>query len=108
MTSRKLSIAFVAGALLTAVGSGAFASDKWLGDRGDNWLEHVKSTKSRAQVIAELNEARAQGLVGYSGEETNYPKAPVVKSTRSRSDVQAEAAEATKNRNRSIEYSSGQ
>ncbi len=64
MTSRKLSIAIVAGALVTAVGSGAFASDKWLGDRGDNWEEHIVSTKTRGQVIAELNEASAQGLVG--------------------------------------------
>lgn len=107
MKSGKLSIAIAVGTLFAVAGSGAFASDKWLGDRGDNWEEHIVSTKTRAQVIAELEEARAKGLVTY-GEEPNYPQTPVAKSTRSRAEVRAEAAKAASNPDRSIEYSSGQ
>jgi hypothetical protein len=96
----------VATGLLTVAGSTAFANDKWLGNRGDNWEQHITSTKTRAQVIAELNDARALGLVGY-GQVTAYPSAPVVKSARTRDEVRAEAEEAAKNPKRTIEYSSG-
>lgn len=106
MKSAKLSLSIAAGVLFAVAGSGAFASDKWLGDQGDNWLEHVKSTKTRAEVKAELKEAREQGLI-MTGD-TSYPPEPAVKSTRSRAAVRAEAAEAAKTRDRSIEYSSGQ
>lgn len=97
----------VATGLLAVAGSTAFANDKWLGDRGDNWEEHVSSTKARAQVIAELNDARAQGLVGY-GEESGYPGTAVVKSAHTRDQVRAEAIDAATNPKRAIDYSSGQ
>lgn len=106
MNPRKILILAATG-LFTLAGSTAFANDKWLGNRGDNWEEHITSTKTRAQVIAELNEAFAQGLVGY-GQETEYPKTPVVKSTRTRDEVRAEAIDAAKNPTRTTDYSSGQ
>lgn len=97
----------VATGLLTVAGSTAFANDKWLGNRGDNWEEHITSTKTRAQVIAELNEAHTQGLVRH-GQETEYPIVPVVTSKRTRDEVRAEVIEEAKNPKRTIEYSSGQ
>lgn len=106
MKTSKFVVLF-ATALLSVAGSSAFANDKWLGDRGDNWEEHITSTKTRAQVIAEMNEARAQGLLS-TQIETDYPKQPALKSTRTREQVRAEAVEATKNPVRSIDYSSGQ
>ncbi|RZI40059.1 DUF4148 domain-containing protein [Herbaspirillum sp. HC18] len=106
MKSYKIS-SFVVTAVLGAVaGSPAFASDKWLGNRGDNWEEHIVSTKTRAQVIAELNAARSAGLISY-GQEPRYPDLPVAKSGRSREQVRAEAIDAAKNRQQNIEYSSG-
>lgn len=97
----------VATGLLAVAGSTALANDKWLGNRGDNWEGHVISIKTRAQVLAELNDARAQGLVGY-GQETDYPGTPAVKGARTRKEVRTEAIEAAKNPERAIEYSSGQ
>lgn len=90
-----------------AIAGAASANDKWLGNRGDNWEAHVTSTKTRAQVIAELNEARAQGLVR-NGQEYDYPRLPVAKSTRTRDEVRVEMIEAAKNGVRAIEYSGGQ
>lgn len=103
MKARHIFLSVATGMLIVA-GSGASADDKWLGDRGSNWEEHVKSFKSRAEVVAELNEARAQGLVGNVGD-ANYPSTPVAKSTRSRDEVRAEGAQAARNPNRAIEYS---
>lgn len=73
MKRSKLSPVFFVGAMCAAFGSTAVASDKWLGDRGDNWEEHIVSTKARAQVIAELNDARAKGLLPDNGEAASYP-----------------------------------
>jgi hypothetical protein len=107
MKTRQFPILVAVSALFAITGSNALANDKWLGNRGDNWEEHIVSTKTRAQVIAELNEARSQGLVGY-GEEPGYPKTPIGKSTRSRDEVRAEAIEATKNKTRNLDYIGGQ
>lgn len=107
MKSNKFSLSIVTGVVFAIAGSSAFASDKWLGDRGDNWQDHVVSTKTRAQVIAELKEARAQGLI-VNGDDPHYPRLPVATSTRSRAEVRAEAAGASQNKDRSMEYSSGQ
>lgn len=103
MKTRKF-LVLIATGLFTLAGSSAYAHDKWLGDRGDNWEQHVTSTKTRAQVIAEMNEARAQGLLN-NQLETDYPKASVQKSARTRAEVRAEAFQAAKNSPRSIDYS---
>lgn len=105
MKARKL-LLLIATSLITVAGTTAYASDKWLGDRGDNWEEHITSTKTRAQVINELNEARAQGMIG--ARDTDYPVAPAANSTRTRAEVRAEAIKAAKNPASTIEYSSGQ
>lgn len=106
MKTRQLSALIIA-SLFTAAGSTAFANDVWQGDVGDNWQQHIQSTKTRAQVLAELNEARAQGF-GVGARDTDYPKMQAVKSSRTRDEVRAEAAGAVKNMNRTTDYSSGQ
>jgi hypothetical protein len=106
MKARKL-ILLAATTMLAMSASIASANDKWLGNRGDNWQDHIKSTKTRAEVIAELNEARAQGLVR-GGTMHDYPHGPVAKSTRTRDEVRAEMIEAAKNGTRTVDYTSGQ
>lgn len=103
MKSGKLTIVIAAGALLAVAGGSAFASDKWLGDQGQ---DHIVSTKTRAQVIAELKEAREQGLI-VIGDDPNYPRLPAAKSTRSRAEVCAEAMKAAKNRKFNPDYDVG-
>ena len=53
------------------------------------------STKTRAEVRAELAQAQAQGLL-MRRERQNYPVSAPVRSTRSRDEVRAEAIEAMK------------
>lgn len=105
MKTNKLFLAIAIGALSTTLGTGAFANDKWLGDQGDNWLDHVRSTKTRAEVMAEFEQARAQGLI--MTRDTQYPLQPAATSTRSRAEVQAEAVEAARNPERNPDYVGG-
>lgn len=105
MKTRQFSALIIA-SLFTAAGSAAFANDQWQGDVGDNWLQHIQSTKTRAQVLAELSDARAQGI-GIGASDTDYPRMQFVKSSRTRDEVRAEAAGAAKNLNRTTDYSSG-
>lgn len=105
MKTNKFFLAIAFGALSTTLGAGAFANDKWLGERGDNWLEHIQSTKTRAEVMAELEEARAQGLLTIRDSE--YPVLPAATSTRSRAEVQIEASEAARNQVRNPDYRGG-
>lgn len=105
MKTSRISL-LIAATLVATAGSSAFANDKWLGDRGDNWESHIVSTQSRTQVIAELNDARAQGLTGYA-QDTNYPQTAAFKATRTRAEVSAEAVSAAKDQKRPIEYVGG-
>lgn len=93
MKPNTFPIALVASALCMMTGTTAIASDKWLGDRGDNWEEHIRSTKTRAQVIAELNEARAKGLLPNNGDASSYPEPLGAAIGRSRSEVRTETQE---------------
>ncbi|HJV84594.1 MAG TPA: DUF4148 domain-containing protein [Noviherbaspirillum sp.] len=106
MKSNKLATVFAFTALLTAGLTSAFAGDA-VGN--DNWVEfnNVPSTKTRAEVVAELNAARTQGLLEQNIEAT-YPNLPVARSTRSRDEVRDEAIIATRKQQRGFEYSSGQ
>lgn len=106
MKSNKLSIAIIFGALIAVIGPHALASDKWLGDRGDNWEEHIKSTKSRAEVIAEMQEARAQGLLR-QGDDSQYPATPAATSARSRDAVRTEAEKTNDERKPNPDYMKG-
>lgn len=90
---------FTMAALLVAVSTSSIANDKWLGDSGDNWQEHIVSTKTRAQVIAEIKEARAQGLIS-DGDDSLYPRIPEAKSTLTRDAARAKAAEDARNTQR--------
>lgn len=105
MKSNKFSQFITTGVLCAVVSAGAYADDIWIGDQGDNWQERIVSTKTRAQVLAELKAAREQGLI-VNGE-ADYPPLPAAKSTRSRAEVRAEAIEVAHNMNHGMEYSSG-
>lgn len=63
----------------------------------------VVSTKTRAEVKAELAQARAQGWVT-GGNEPNYPIIAPTPGTRSREEVKAEAIKTAKNRQRNPDY----
>jgi hypothetical protein len=95
MKSKKSAIAFASLLLVTVFSSSAFADDKWIGDQGTNWLDHIKSTKSRAEVIAEMEQARKDGTLQV-GNGSSYPPAPAMASGsgKTRAQVQAEAAQA--------------
>ena len=84
-------IAVIAGVLFASATTGAFADDKWIGDTGSNWQDHIQSTKSRAEVIAELNEARAAGLLSV-GEDPSYPRDQAIVTNRVRNDVRTDIA----------------
>lgn len=105
MKTRKFSI-LIAISMLAVAGSNAVAHDKWLGDRGDNWEEHIVSTKSRTQVIAELKDARARGIEA-GANETSYPNLPAVGRSRTREDVQAELVESIKRPAATLDYIGG-
>lgn len=88
MKSKKLMPAVAGLVLIAGMSSSAFADNKWLGDHGSNWLEHVQSTKSRAEVLAELDQARKDGSLRV-GNGTTYPPQPTADNGRTRAEVQA-------------------
>ncbi len=94
MKSKKAAVAIAVSTLLAAFGSNAFADDKYVGELGSNWRDHITSTKSRAQVIAELKQARANGM--QVGADPFYPRLPET-STKSRAQVVAELEQARAN-----------
>ncbi|GAA4011929.1 hypothetical protein [Actimicrobium antarcticum] len=82
-------------AFVLTTASGAFANDKWIGDEGSNWQEHVRQSKSsltREQVQNATIAAARRGEIK-SGDEPMYPKT-VTSSVRSRAEVHAEAVQA--------------
>ena len=66
----------------------------------------VVSTKTRADVQAEVSQARAQGLLPQE-RQWNYPAAAPARSTRTREEVRAEAVEAAKHYRRNLDYVGG-
>lgn len=71
-------------AALATVGNVAYAAEA----EGNAWLEAATATKTRAEVAAELKQARADGVVGFAG--TNYPWLARAKSVTTREAVKAE------------------
>lgn len=104
MKAGKLTMALGAGALLALSGASALAEDRWLGERGDNWEEHVQSSRTRVQVAAERDDARRQDQVGY-GDDAGYPHIAAAKSSRSREEVRADAAAADRFPDEGVGYS---
>ncbi len=96
MKSKKAAVAIAVSTLLAAFGSNAFADDKYVGELGSNWQDHITSTKSRAQVVAELEQARASGM--QVGADPFYPQIVATPTARSRTEVRAEAKQAAQNR----------
>jgi len=102
MKTKKSILAVASFLMVAAFSSSAFADDQWLGDRGTNWLDHIKSTKSRAEVMAELEQARKAGTL-YVGNGVSYPREPAMtsggtySSGRSRAEVHSEAIQANRN-----------
>lgn len=82
---------------LSTLTTGALADDKWIGNSGSNWLEHVQSTKTRAEVMEELKQAQARGEVRV-GQDSFYPQQELQRfqSTRTRAEVRAEAEKAAR------------
>jgi len=96
MKSKKMVLVIATAALFTGISTGAFANDKYNGEMGSNWQDHIQSTKTRAQVIEELKQARAQGMV-VGGAEPFRREMPKATSNLSRAEVRAEAAQVVKN-----------
>ncbi|MEC4718114.1 DUF4148 domain-containing protein [Noviherbaspirillum sp. CPCC 100848] len=97
MKAKQLMISAMTGlVLISGMTTSAFADDKWLGNRGSNWLEHVQSTKSRAEVRAEVEQARKDGTLRVSNS-ADYPQPPATANTRTRAEVRAEAVQANRN-----------
>ncbi|MGZ9709320.1 DUF4148 domain-containing protein [Glaciimonas sp. GNP009] len=69
----------IAGLIVLAAAGSAFAEAPYPAD------DHFVSTKTRAQVIAELADARAQGLMNYS--DATYPILVAQKSNLTRAQV---------------------
>lgn len=79
----------VAGFALAATTSGAFAADHT--EYAD--FSHVATSKTRAEVRAELEQAYAQGQLNKNTEYSDFSQ---FASTRSRDDVRKEAMQAAK------------
>lgn len=78
--------------LLAAASTNALANDLWPGARILSPTPAGEG-KTRVQVLAELEEARANGLI-VSGEQLHTVYAPAIGESRSRNDVRAEAVQA--------------
>jgi predicted RNase H-like HicB family nuclease len=95
MKSKTLSILTLAGVLFAGASSTALASDIWLGEAAHGSSSHAAQGKTRAQVIAELQEARSLGLLE-NGELPPAPRQAQLQQERSRAEVRVEAVEAVK------------
>lgn len=88
MNAKKM---MIAAAVFAAAGS-AYATTDITGNFED--FTNVPSTKTRAEVIAELKQAKAQGQVAST--EWVEPSTLATKSTRTREEVRAEAIQYAK------------
>jgi len=102
----------IAAAVLTLTGAAAFAADQVGGEAyvsfpiPNSFSHTAASTKTKAEVQAELVQARAEGqLTG--GEEYVSSVSKNTTSTLSRAEVKAEAIKAAKNGSHHTEYSFG-
>lgn len=107
MNSKKFTLALTIGALLVVSGSNAMADDKWLGDQGDNWQQHIVSAKTRAQVKEELAQSRAQGYT-IGGQELDYPRTPSLMPGRSPGPTRGQTQRIQNSAGRDNVYSIGQ
>ncbi|MES2105085.1 MAG: DUF4148 domain-containing protein [Pseudomonadota bacterium] len=102
----------IAAAVLTLTGAAAFAAGNQVGGEAyvsfpipNTFSKTAASSKTKAEVQAELVQARTEGqLIG--GEEYVSTVGKTT-STVSRADVKAEAIKAAKNGSRNTEYSFG-
>lgn len=90
MQTIRFRIILAAVSLAAGFHSAAMADDKSIGDGDTNWQEHFQSTKSRADVKAEVLQARKQGQLDNFNDGT-YPEGSTFQSTRSRDEVRREA-----------------
>ncbi|AKJ26950.1 DUF4148 domain-containing protein [Caldimonas brevitalea] len=82
-------------AVMTAfVAAGAFAQEATPAE--ERFYAEVPSVKTREQVKAELQQARAEGqqLAVFSGEASTFPNQPATATARSREDVKRETISA--------------
>jgi hypothetical protein len=81
----------IAAAFAATFAAGAFAQEATFDDA--NFVAQAQSTKTRAQVLAELQQARANGTYVAGGEATVFADAPAV-SQRTRAEVREETIKA--------------
>lgn len=93
MKTKKTTLIAAAGVFLASLGTAASASDTWTGDVDLHWQDRVQSTKTRGQVLAELEQAREQGLV-LAGEAPYAADVSPAVVARGRGEVRAEAVAA--------------
>lgn len=103
MKMNKFALVVLSCLSMSAFAGSAFADDKWLGNSGSNWLEHVQSTKTRAEVMEELKQAQARGEVRI-GEDPFYPevRAQQNRSASTQAEVRAEARQPSRSGNTSV------
>lgn len=90
---KKLTLAAL---LIAAAGAASAQNVRSTDDHA--WFANASSTKTRAQVVAELAQARANGeLDRGNGETTGFQDLSVAKSTKTREQVRQELAEARAN-----------
>ncbi|MCW7539395.1 DUF4148 domain-containing protein [Aquabacterium sp. A7-Y] len=82
----------IVAAMTAFAAAGAFAGEA--NDFDQTWTREAQSLKTRAEVKAELAQARAQGeqLAVFSGEATVLPAQAATATARSREDVKQETA----------------
>ena len=97
MRIQKLICTGILSAALIAITSSAFADDKWLGEEGSNWLQHVIASKSVTTREAVKDETAALARRGEvtNGDEPTYPKTTTA-STQTRAEVRADAMKSTR------------
>lgn len=87
----------IAASLIALLGSGTAMAQTY-GDTGGYDVPelHAPSTKTRAQVQAELAQARANGELATDADGYEYARRATTASTKTRAEVRAEAARALK------------
>jgi hypothetical protein len=97
MNISKYLTTFIFSAVTISAASSALADDKWIGEEGTNWREHVTASKSsatREQVEQATIAAARRGEVR-NGDELMYPQT-VSGAVRTRAEVHADAVRASR------------
>ena len=106
MNGSKFATIVAIGTLLATMGTSAFADHQPEMSPGKDGAISAASQKTRAKVITETRQARAQGLLNLTGD-TQYPAVQSTPTTKSRAEVRFEAVHASHNATRDSLYNTG-